>query len=80
MGEADSQSTRYSTLMTILEHRSLITGGGALFMLIGMAWCGFRTGAAEFYVLAVLAAAGVYFILKAAIEVVDLVAETLMPR
>ncbi len=80
MEDAGSQSTRYATLLTILEHRRVITVGGALFLLILLGWCGFRTGIAELYVLAGLSAVGAYFVLKAVIEIVDLVAETLMPR
>lgn len=80
MQDAGSQSTRYPTLLAILAHRRAITVGGALFLFIVFAWCGYQSGMVELYVLAVVAASGAYFVVKAVIEVVDLVAETLMPR
>lgn len=70
----------YPTLLTILKHRARITQAGAALMFILTCWIAFRTGMPDLYIVAVLVAVILYFVLRAAIEVVDLVAETLMPR
>lgn len=54
----------------------IATGGAAL---LGI-WLAVRTGIVDFYALALLLAAAVHMVTNVAIEVIELVAETLMPR
>ncbi|SAI74470.1 Uncharacterised protein [Bordetella ansorpii] len=48
-------------------------------LLIGW-WVAFRTGLVDGYVISAILAAATYFVIRVLVEVVELVAETLMPR
>lgn len=72
--------TRFPAIRTLLAQRRLIVNGGALAVAVLIAWAGWRWSVPELHVAAALAGVAVHFILRVAIEVVSLVAETLMPQ
>ncbi|MGO3125971.1 MAG: hypothetical protein ACTIKR_18265 [Advenella sp.] len=80
MEDTSSQATPYPTLLAILKFRTSITISGGAILFLAVCWLGFRLGIPDLYALAMAIGVVVYFALKAAIEVVDLIAETLMPR
>ncbi len=70
----------YPTIRGVVRHKRLVTAlGTAAIVALGF-WLGYRTGLTEIYAIAIIAGAAAYFSLQAAIEVVELVADTLMPR
>lgn len=70
----------FPVIRATLKNKSLIVRlGSAAVALLG-SWLAFRTGFAELYPVAIALAFAVNLILKVALEVVELVAETLMPR
>jgi hypothetical protein len=75
-----SDSVRWPAIRSLLAWRERITWGGALLVLLLGAWLAWRTGWPEIALAAVAAAAAMHFVLRVAIEVVSLVAETLMPQ
>lgn len=80
MEDIGGQPVQYPTLLAILKRRKEVPFLGAAFAVLLICWCGFRSNMIDLYVLAVIIGLCVYFVLKAAIEVIDLIAETLMPR
>lgn len=80
MEDIGGQPVQYPTLLAILKHRKEAPVLGASLVILLICWCGFRSDMADLYALAVIIGLCVYFVLKAAIEVIDLIAETLMPR
>ncbi|GAA5232319.1 hypothetical protein FOZ76_16795 [Verticiella sediminum] len=63
-----------------LRRRRLIVGAGTALPALLLIWLALRTGVPDFLIAAPIASAVTYGVLSLALEVVDLVAETLMPR
>lgn len=80
MNDPSSQPVQYPTLLTILKYKKWITAAGAVICFLLICWFGFRADMPDLYSLAVLTGLFIYFLLKAVIEVIDLIADTLMPR
>lgn len=80
MEDIGGQPVQYPTLLAILKHRKEVPVLGAALVVLSICWCGFRLDMTDLYALAVIIGLCVYFVLKAGIEVIDLIAETLMPR
>ena len=70
----------FPVIRGMLRHKQGIPFGGAGAVAALGCWLGYRTGAVDLYPIAVLLALAVFFMLRVAVEVVELVAETLMPR
>jgi hypothetical protein len=70
----------YPTLRAVISNKRLVTSIGAAAAFALGCWLAYRTGLVEIYAFAVFAAVAVHWISTAAIEVVELVADTLMPR
>ena len=75
-----SAASRWPAIATLLARRRAITWGGAIGMALVLAWIGWRLAWPELYLLALVTGAALHFVLRVAIEVVSLVAETLMPQ
>ncbi|HTH80791.1 MAG TPA: hypothetical protein VL593_17590 [Ramlibacter sp.] len=75
-----SDTLRWPAIRSLLAWRDRITWGGALLVLLLAAWLAWRTGWPELALAGVVAAIAMHFVLRVAIEVVSLVAETLMPQ
>lgn len=70
----------FPAIALVLRHSRTILVGASGIALALLLWLALRTGWLELVVFAPLAAFAVHFVLRVAIEVVSLVAETLMPR
>jgi len=70
----------YPAVNMLLARRKLIPPIGAVLIAIVIACPAYRLGWPELYAVAVLCALCCHFILRVSIEVVQLVAETLMPQ
>jgi hypothetical protein len=77
---ASASSAPYPVIRALIKHKKSVTAGGAAAIAFLGFWLALRTGFPEIYAFALMSAAVVYAVLRAAIEVVELVAETLMPR
>jgi hypothetical protein len=71
---------RWPAIRTLLRHRRLVPGGGALAVAAFVFLIAWRAAMPELYIVGAVLAAAMSFVLRVAIEVVDLVAETLMPQ
>ena len=73
-------SASWPVIRLLLAHpREVCLAGAAAVALLAF-WLGWRTGWPELYAIGVLLGAAAHFVLRAAIEVVSLVAETLLPQ
>jgi len=70
----------WPVIRQLLARRRIVCLGGAAGVAALAFWLGWRTGWPELYGIGVLLGAAMHFALRAAIEVVSLVAETLMPH
>jgi hypothetical protein len=70
----------YPVIRGLIRHKRAVTAGGAAVIAALGCWLALRTGFVELYAVALLVGAASYVVLLAAVEVVELVAETLMPR
>lgn len=70
----------YPAIRTLLSHRSAIAVGTALAVWLLCAWLGFRLAMPELYVAGAAVGGALWFVVRVAVEVVELVADTLMPR
>jgi hypothetical protein len=75
-----SGAARWPAIRMLLAWRDRITWGGAIVVLLVGAWLAWRTGWPEVALAGLVAAVAMHFVLRVAIEVVSLVAETLMPQ
>lgn len=80
MVEGSSSKEQFAAIKSLLKHKALVVWVGTIGIALVMIWLGFRTGFADLYVLAAILAAVAYGVLKVAIEVVELVVQTLMPQ
>ncbi|MBF3851502.1 hypothetical protein ISF79_01530 [Burkholderia pseudomallei] len=71
---------QFSVIRGLLKRKHVVARGVALSVVLLGAWLGFRTGFVDLYPIAVVLGVFTYFVMSVAIEVVELVAETLMPR
>ncbi len=71
---------RYPWLEGTVRHGRYIAAGCGLALAIGAAAAFSRTGSAALLVLGLGAAAGLYAVLRIAVDVLDLVADTLLPK
>ena len=70
----------FPVIQATLKNKNLVVRSGSAVVAVLGFWLAFRTGFVELYPMAVALAVAVNLALKAAVEVVELVAETLMPR
>jgi hypothetical protein len=63
-----------------LRNRLLVVRGGAAAVALLGFWLAFRSGIVDLYPVAIVLAFAAHMVLKVAVEVIELVAETLMPR
>lgn len=70
----------FPVIRATLKNKNLVVRSGSAAVAVLGFWLAFRTGFVELYPMAIALAFAVNLILKAALEVVELVAETLMPR
>ena len=70
----------YPTIKMALKNKRLIPAAASGATLLLGSWLAYRTNTVDFYLMSFVVAAGVYLVLKIALEVIELVAETLMPR
>jgi hypothetical protein len=75
-----NETVRWPAIRSLLTWRHRITWGGTLLVVLLAAWLAWRTGWPELALAGAVAAVAVHFVLRVAIEVVSLVAETLMPQ
>jgi len=80
VSELTANDPPFPTIALLLRHSRAIRLGASAFVLAILLWLAFRTGWVELAVLAPFAALAVHFTVSVAIDVVSLVAETLMPR
>lgn len=77
---AQQSNPQYPTIAFILAQRATIVPIASFAVLLVLGWVAYRIGSVDLGVISVLAAVAVYFALKLLIEIVALVADTLMPR
>jgi hypothetical protein len=70
----------FPVIRGMLKNKLLVVRGGAGAVAVLGFWLAFRTGVVDFYPVAIVLAIAVHMVLNVAVEVVELVAETLMPR
>jgi hypothetical protein len=70
----------YPAIAALLRGRRAIALGSAVAAGLLTGWLAWRLQWPELYALGLLAGLALYFVMRVAIEVVALVAETLMPR
>ncbi len=70
----------FPVIRATLKNKNLVVRSGSAAVAVLGFWLAIRTGFVEIYPMAIALAFAVNLILKAALEVVELVAETLMPR
>jgi hypothetical protein len=70
----------FPVIRGMLRHKRRIPFGGAAALVALGWWLAYRTGLVDLYPIAVVLAAALHCVLRIAVEVVELVAETLMPR
>lgn len=75
-----NSAQRWPAIRWVLARRAVVCGGsGVAVFLLGL-WLAWRTGWPELVLVAAIAAAALFGVLRLAIEVISLVAETLMPQ
>ncbi|MGI4816028.1 MAG: hypothetical protein ACRYG5_20075 [Janthinobacterium lividum] len=79
-GQAAEPPAPFPVIRGLLARKKLVLYGGAIGVALLGFWLAFRTGFVELYPIAIVLAFVTYFVLQVAVEVVELVAETLMPR
>ena len=78
---SDAQTPQpFPAIRGLLKQRKHVLRAGAAGVGLMVAWLAWRTGYVELYPVAAVLAMTTYYVLKVAGEVVELVAETLMPR
>lgn len=70
----------WPVIRLLLSRRREVCLAGAAGVAVLAFWLAWRTGWPELYAIGVLLGAATHFVLRAAIEVVSLVAETLLPQ
>lgn len=75
-----SGAARWPAIRALLSWRAAVARGGALGVALLGAWLAWRTGWPELLAIGLVAGAAMHCVLRIAIEVVSLVAETLMPQ
>jgi hypothetical protein len=75
-----SGATRWPAIRALLAWRDRVTLGGALAVALLGFWLAWRTGWPELALVGLVVAIAAHAVLRIAIEVVSLVAETLMPQ
>jgi len=75
-----SSDDRFGAIRRALKHRRLLEGMAGAVPLVAGAWAAWRIGAPDLAVGGVLLAPLAWFAMRVALEVVDVVAETLLPR
>ncbi len=75
-----SGPSRWPAIRALLAWRDRVTLAGALCVGLLCFWLAWRTGWPELVLFGVLLGAAAHAVLRVAIEVVSLVAETLMPQ
>lgn len=71
---------RFSTLRFVLRHRSVIVFTLTLVPLLAGAWIWLRSGVIDFAVGGLLLAPLAWLVARVLLELLDVVAETLLPR
>lgn len=74
------QKPQYPAITFVLAHRRTVLNLGFLAVLCIVEWFAYRMSSVDLAVVGLLIAAGVYLVLQVAVELVALVADTLMPR
>lgn len=70
----------FPQIRSVLKHKRRIVGAASAGVAALGIWLAWRTGVVELYAIALVLAAAVHMAMKVAVEVIELVAETLMPR
>lgn len=78
--QTDASDMPFPVIRGLLRHQQTVTLVGPVVIAVLIAWLGYSLGVYELYVIAIVLGLFAYGALKVAIEVVALVAETLMPR
>ena len=75
-----TEAQRWPAIRWVLARRAVVCGSAAAAVVLLGLWLAWRTGWPELVPIAAIAAAALFGVLRVAIEVVSLVAETLMPQ
>lgn len=78
--QAGEPPAPFPVIRATLRHKRAIPAGGAAGVAVLVGWLAYRTGLVDLYPIALILAVAAYLALRVALEVVELVAETLMPR
>lgn len=76
----DVPTPAYPAVVTLIRQARAWTWGAPLAVLVVLAWAAWRTGWPELLLAAPFAAWALHFVVRVAVDVVSLVADTLMPR
>lgn len=76
----DAAASPYPAIAALLRHRRRVALGAAIALAVLACWLAWRLQWPELAGIGLLAAGALHFVIRVAIEVVALVAETLMPR
>jgi hypothetical protein len=74
------QVQTYPAVAALVRNARAWTRGPALAVLVVLGWLAWRTGWIELAFAAPFAAWAIHFVMRVAVDVVSLVADTLMPR
>lgn len=78
--QEETEAPAYPAVRALLQRARIWTVGPPLALLVVMLWLAWRTGWLEAALIAPFAAWALHFVMRVAIDVVTLVADTLMPR
>ena len=70
----------FPLIRAVLRNKRLVVNVSTAAVAAVGFWAAYRTGVPDLYPLSVAMAAAIHLVLKVAVEVIELVAETLMPR
>ncbi|WP_066271774.1 hypothetical protein [Hydrogenophaga palleronii] len=78
--EPELNTPAYPAVVALIRHARAWTWGASLAVLVVFGWLAWRTGWPELLLAGPFAAWVLHFVVRVAVDVVSLVADTLMPR
>lgn len=78
--DAQAPAAPFPLIRTVLKNKRLVVNGGAIAVAALGFWAAYRSGVVDLYPVSLALAAALHLVLRVAVEVIELVAETLMPR
>lgn len=78
--DARSAPAPFPLIRAVLKNKRLVINGAAVAAAALGSWAAHRSGVVDLYPVSMVLAAALHLVLRVAVELIELVAETLMPR